>query len=152
MTTLIPGEIAKVDKQGRVAIPVRVLKAVTWWVGESGDITAELTRRGLLRIFPDSAMVTARGVVESRPDESDADYITRAVLADRYRGLALYKEGRLYLTEEVCPWLGFKLGDVTELFAQPFHYGIEIMSMEHRFGRLADAQDKVLPWTFKPPK
>jgi hypothetical protein len=128
MATLIPGEIAKVDKQGRVAIPVRVLKAVTWWVGESGSVTAELTRRGLLRIFPDSAMVTARGVVESRPDESDADYITRAVLADRYRRLALYKEGRLYLTEEVCPWLDFKLGDVTELFAQPFPYGIEIMS------------------------
>ena len=83
---------------------------------------------------------------------SDADYIAKAALVDRYRELALYEEGRLYLTKEVCPWLGFRLGEVAELFAQPFPYGLEVMSMEHRFERLKDAQDEILPWTFDPPK
>jgi DNA-binding transcriptional regulator/RsmH inhibitor MraZ len=152
MSALIPGEIAKVDKKGRLAIPVRVLKAVSWWAGRSGHVTSELTRKGLIRIFPDSAMAAALRNVEPDASDSEADYIARAVIADRYRELALYEEGRLYLTKEICPWLGFRLGEVGELFAQPFHYGIEVMSMEHRFGRLTNAQDDVLPWTFDPPK
>ena len=152
MPALTPGEIAKVDKKGRLAIPVAVLKAVSWWAGKSGHVTGELTRKGLIRVFPDSAMGAALSNVEREVSRSDADYIAKAVVADRYRELALYEEGRLYLTKEVCPWLGFKLGDAAELFAQPFHYGIEVMTMEHRFERLRDALDDALPWTFNPPK
>ena len=152
MAALTPGENAKVDKKGRLAIPAAVLKAVSWWSDyKGGRVTGELTRKGLMRVFPDSAVRSALAAGNGDPS-SDADYVANAVMADRYRDLALYKEGRLYLTKEVCPWLGFGLGETAELFAQPFPYGIEVMSMEHRFERLRDAQDDVLPWTFDPPK
>lgn len=81
---------------------------------------------------------------------SDSDHVERAVIADRYRELALYADGRLRLTKEICPWLGFHLGLQTELYVQPFPYGLEVMSQEHRFARL-ESDDMVLPWTYSPP-
>jgi hypothetical protein len=152
MPALTPGEIAKVDPKGRVQIAADVLKAVTWWSGATIRVSAELTYKGLVRVYPSSAV---RAKLEANDEEptSEATFITRAVCADRYRDLMLYgaPECRLRLTKEVCPWLGFTLGERATLYAQAFPYGLEVMTMEHRFGRLSNAQAEVLPWTFEPP-
>jgi hypothetical protein len=151
MPRLVPGEIAQVDLQGRVQIPSGVLKSVAWWRSETVRVHAELTYRGLVRVYPTSAV---RPLVEDEDGEelsSEAAYVARAARADRYRELSLYgPECRLRLTKEVCPWLGFTLGEPATLYAQAFQFGVEIMTMEHRFGRLSAYTD-ILPWTFKPP-
>jgi hypothetical protein len=153
MPPLTPGEIAKVDPGGRVQIPSDVLKAVSWWSGESVEVSIELTYRGLIRVYPSSAVRAA--LLQADKTEvpaSEAAYIALAVRADRYRFLKLYgPECRLRLTKEICPWLGFALGEPAALYAQAFPYGVEVMTMDYRFERLSDPQAEVLPWTFTPP-
>jgi hypothetical protein len=104
-----------------------------------------------MRIYPNSAMDDVLG--RSHEDDADSEpaYILRATSADRYRELSLYADGRLRMSKEVCPWLGFSLGERTELYAQPFSNGLEVMTMAHRFARLADAETEILPWVFKAP-
>jgi hypothetical protein len=152
MPPLTPGEIAKVDPSGRVQIPSDVLNAVSWWQGESIEVSVELTDRGLVRVYPSSAVRAALWVDKAENPTSEAAYIAQAVSADRYRFLKLYgRECRLRLTKEICPWLGFALGESAVLYAQAFPYGVELMTMEHRFQRLSDARADILPWTFDPP-
>ena len=150
MPALTPGQIAKVDREGRLSIPMDLLRAVPWWSDATLRVTGELTFKGLMRVYPSSAVSAALRADSNGDVASDAAYIARAVTADRFRGLSLYAEGRLRITKEVCPWLGFSLGEKVELYVQPFRSGLEVMSMEHRFGRLIDAQAEVLPWTFRP--
>ncbi len=149
MVALIPGQIAKVDQQGRLAIPQDLLRALSWWSRENQRVVGELTRKGLLRLYPSGA-IRELGSASNPDAESEAAYIERAVMADKYRDLALYAaEGRLRLTKEICPWLGFSLGQKVELYAQPFPHCLEVMSMDYRFERLAEAEQ--LPWTIKRP-
>jgi hypothetical protein len=58
---------------------------------------------------------------------------------------------RVRLFKEICPWLGFDLGQSATLYAQSFPYGVEVMSMEHRFARLLNAESERFPRTFKSP-
>jgi hypothetical protein len=146
MPALTPGQLAKADQQGRVTIPLDVLKGVGWWTGARVRVTGELTRRGLLRVYTDSVVNSTISSNDDGNITSAAGYIAQAVLADRYRALALYGDGRLRLTKEVCAWLGFSLGEKRDLYCQSSQYFLEVMSMEHRFQRLDDAQDDVLPW------
>jgi len=152
MPRLIPGQLAKVDNQDRLCVPLDLLKAVSWWSGKSVRVVAELTAKGLVRIHLASAVEQALLVDEhDAHDSSEKAYLSRAVLVDRYRELALYKDGRLRMTKEVCPWLGFRLGEQAELYVQPFPNGLEVMTMEYRFERLAGNRTDVLPWALEPP-
>lgn len=153
MPTLTPGELANVDEDGRLQIPVNVLRSVSWWTRKTFPVCLELTRRGLVRIYPDSAVRTMLKDLDSEEPISEAAFMARAIRVDRYRFLKLYgAEYRLRLSKEICPWLGFALGESAVLFAQAFPYGVEVMTMEHRFERLAGSEADVLPWTFNPPK
>jgi hypothetical protein len=104
-----------------------------------------------MRVYPSAAIATALRSDRDGGIGSEAAYISRAVAADRYRELSLYAEGRLRMIKEICPWLGFNLGEKVDLYAQPFPYGLEVMTMEHRFSRLHDVEAELLPWTFKAP-
>lgn len=149
---LVPGELANVDAQGRVAIPAAVAKGVVWWSGEAIRVCAELTRIGLVRVFPSSAVAAALGAQSGSEFTAEADYVALAARTDRYRILTLYgAERRIRLSKEVCPWLGFNLGEPAVLYAQAFPFGVELMTMEHRFGRLSAVEADALPWTFNPP-
>jgi hypothetical protein len=149
MPALTPGQLAKVDLHGRVTVPLDVLKSVAWWTGETVRVTAELTRRGLVRLYPNSAVGRKTASANGAP-HSDSAYIIEAVRVDRYRELSLYNDCRLRLTKEVCVWLGFSLGDKRDLYAQSCEHFLEVMSMEHRFERLHDAEDDMISWPFVP--
>jgi hypothetical protein len=152
MPRLPPGELANVDRDGRLQVPSDVLKAVDWWSGKTLRVCAELTYKGLLRVYPSSAVHEVLKAGDHENLTTEAAYIARAASADRYRELSLYgPECRLRLTKEICPWLGFNLGQPATLYAQAFSYGLEVMSMDHRFSRLIETEADVLPWTFKPP-
>jgi len=56
-----------------------------------------------------------------------------------------------YLTKELCPWLDYHLGEQPELYVQPFPRGLEVMTMNYRFARLALRPKDILPWTFEGP-
>jgi hypothetical protein len=151
MAALTPGEIANVDLDGRIKIPSDVLKVVVWWTGKTVRVSVELTYKGLVRVYPSSAVRKRLEVDDIEEVTSEAVFVARAVRADRYRDASLYGDPdcRLRLTKDICPWLGFALGDRAPLYVQAFPNGLEIMTIEHRFDRLTAAQADVLPWTFQ---
>jgi len=149
MVSLIPGQLAKVDSEDRLCIPRDLLNAVTWWTNERVKVTAELTERGLVRVYLANAV--AQTFQYNEQPESEKAFVTRAVAADRYRELSLYKDGRLRMTKELCPWLDYHLGEQPELYVQPFPRGLEVMTMNYRFARLALRSKDILPWTFERP-
>jgi hypothetical protein len=149
MPALFPGEIATVKDDGRLKIPSDIMKSVSWWTGETVRVYAELTYRGLVRIYPCTAVQKKLDADASEELASEAQFIARATMADRYRQVSLYNDCRLRFTKDICPWLGFWLGDEVPLYVQAFPNGLEIMSVEHRFERLIAAKENVFPWTFK---
>src|ERR1700733_5698675 len=107
MPTLCPGEIAKVSVDGRLKVPSDVLKRVLWWRGETIKVSLELTYRGLVRVFPYSAVRARLDADAIEETMSEAEFIARATRADRYRDASLYGDERFRFTKDICPWLGF---------------------------------------------
>src|SRR5262245_44487169 len=134
MPALFPGETAIVKADGRLKIPSGVLKSVSWWKGETIKVSAELTYKGLVRIYPSSAVRKKRDADAVEGPGSEAEFIARATRADRYRDVPLYYDPdcRIRFTKDICPWLGFTLGEEVQLYVQAFPNGLEIMSIEHR--------------------
>jgi len=151
MPTLLPGEIAKVSVDGRLKVPSDVLKRVSWWKGETIKVSLELTYKGLVRVYPSSAVRKKLDADATEELMSEAEFIAGATRADRYRDVQLYDDCRFRFTKDICPWLGFALGEEVSLYVQAFPNGLEIMTIEHRFERLTTAKDSILPWTFKAP-
>jgi len=153
MPALFPGEIAKVAANGRLKVPSDVLESVSWWKGKTILVSLELTYKGLVRVYPSSAVRKKLDADAAEEIASEAEFIARAASADRYRDVSLYHDPdcRLRLTKDICPWLGFTLGEEVVLYVQAFPSGLEIMTMEHRFERLAAAEANILPWTFEAP-
>ena len=149
MPSLFPGEIARVTVDGRLKIPSDVLKHVSWWEGKMIRVSLELTYRGLVRVYPYSAVGKKLDADATEEMMSEAEFIARATRADRYRDVPLYADERFRFTKDICPWLGFALGEEVPLYVQAFPNGLEVMTIEHRFERLTIAKDAILPWTFK---
>jgi hypothetical protein len=125
---------------------------VSWWKGKTIRVSLELTYKGLVRVYPSSAVRKKLDADATEELMSEAEFIARATRADRYRDVSLYHpECRLRLTKDICPWLGFALGEEVPLYVQAFPNGLEIMTIEHRFERLTAAQGDILPWTFEAP-
>jgi hypothetical protein len=122
----------------RLSIPVEVLRAVEWWEDQPAEVLAELVHEGLIRIY---LAREATPLVNSLADELTAlppeiRFERMAVLADRYRPLKLYGDGRLRFTKETAQILGFNLGEMPTLFVQSFPKGLEILSLSFRLERL----------------
>jgi hypothetical protein len=133
---IIAGQIANVGEDGRLNIPVDLLRAVEWWKAATCDVVAELIRPEIIRIHPASDARPAIELLLSEISEASQQE-TAAVIADRYRALKLYSDGRLRFTKDVCPLLGFRLGEPTTLFVQPFPKFLEVVTLQFRADRLA---------------
>src|SRR4051794_33748534 len=112
MPALFPGEMATVKADGRLKIPSDVLKSVAWWDGKTVRACVELTYKGLVRVYPSSAVRKKLDADAGEELRSEAEFIARATSADRYRDVPLYSapDCRLRFTKDICPWLGFALG------------------------------------------
>src|ERR1700731_1253294 len=104
----------------RLSIPMEVLRAIDWWEDKSVDVLAELVQAGLIRIYlaaEATPMVEAlaENIAEMPPE---VRFERMAILADRYRPLKLYSDGRLRFTKETVQILGFSLGERPILFVQ----------------------------------
>lgn len=133
-----PGQLAQIGVSDRLSIPVEVLRAVEWWADQPAEVLAELVHEGLIRIY---LAREAMPMVEALADElaalpTEVRFEHMAILADRYRPLKLYGDGRLRFTKETAQILGFNLGERPTLFVQSFPKGLEILSLAFRLERL----------------
>jgi len=133
-----PGQLAHIGVSDRLSIPVEVLRSVEWWDHQPADVLAELVHEGLIRIY---LAREATPMVEALANEFTAlppeiRFVRMAILADRYRPLKLYGDGRLRFTKETAQILGFNLGERPTLFVQAFPKGLEILSLAFRHQRL----------------
>jgi hypothetical protein len=138
MASRQPGQLARVDGSNRLSIPVEVLRAVEWWEDQTARVLAELVHESLIRIY---LARDAEPMVEALAHEfgelpPEIRFERMALLADRYRPLQLYKDGRLRFTKETAQVLGFNLGDQPTLFVQSFPKGLEILTLPLRLERL----------------
>jgi hypothetical protein len=143
MLTTQPGQLANMDGSSRLSIPKDVLRAIDWWENKSVDVLAELVQAGLIRIYlaaEATPMVEAlaENIAEMPPE---VRFERMAILADRYRPLKLYSDGRLRFTKETAQILGFSLGERPMLFVQPFPKGLEILSLAFRAERLQQSSE-----------
>jgi hypothetical protein len=122
---------------GRLSVPVRVLRSTAWWTGESREVVAELTRPGVVRLFDaDFAQERLSDVLRDWPGADGLEF--KLVMADRYRRLKLYSDGRLTLTQEVLSTLREEPGQLSQLFAEGSSTAVELMTLRIRNERLAD--------------
>jgi len=140
MPLLVPGQLANMGVSDRLSVPVDVLRGVEWWADKSVAVLAETDREGLIRGYLASE---AGPMVEALAEElaglsAELRFERSMILADRYRPLKLYGDGRLRLTKETSQTLGFSLGDRPSLFVQAFPKGIEILSLAFRNERLGN--------------
>jgi hypothetical protein len=132
------GQLAKIDGSDRLSVPLEVLRATDWWADKPVDVVAEIVHEGLIRVY---LAQEATPLVEALSNDladlpGDLRFERMAVLADRYRPLKLYGDGRLRFTKETAQILGFALGERPTLFVQPFPKGFEILSLRFRAERL----------------
>ena len=95
---------------------------VEWWKAKPTDVVAELVHEGLIRVY---LAEEATPIVHALAEElaalpAEVRFERTAILADRYRPLKLYGDGRLRFTKETAHVLGFALGDRPTLFVQSF--------------------------------
>jgi hypothetical protein len=133
-----PGQLANIGESDRLSIPVDVLRTVEWWKDKPVDVLSESVHEGLLRIYLESE---ASPMVKALLEELDGlpaeiRFERLALVADRYRPLKLYGDGRLRFTKETAHILGFSLGERPRLFVQSFSKGLEILSLAFRLERL----------------
>jgi hypothetical protein len=143
MLTTQPGQLANMDGSSRLSIPKDVLRAIDWWENKSVDVLAELVQAGLIRIY---LAAEATPMVEALAEDiaempPDVRFERTAILADRYRPLKLYSDGRLRFTKEAAQILGFSLGERPTLFVQAFPKGLEILSLTFRAERLQQSSE-----------
>jgi hypothetical protein len=140
VTGAVEGALANIDGQGRLAIPIHLLRAVCWWRDVSRDVLAELHRPGLVRIFAADGIGSTLAGHHAEHDGGDLERVLEfeQVLADRYRILKLYGDGRLTVTREVAELLDVDPGQPDRLFAQSFDAGLSLMSLAFRRDRLAN--------------
>jgi hypothetical protein len=138
MPPLASGQIANVDIYGRLALPVDVLREISWWRGDTVRVVVEAYDVGHLRIFEASAIADELDRLSAGVDgEAGLDGIARlAVLADRYRPGVIYKEKRLPFVRETAAIVDVVLGSKAELFVQPVIQWIEVLTLERRLHRL----------------
>jgi hypothetical protein len=143
MLTTQSGQLANMDGSSRLSIPKDVLRAIDWWENKSVDVLAELVQAGLIRIY---LAAEATPMVEALAEDiaempPDVRFERTAILADRYRPLKLYSDGRLRFTKEAAQILGFSLGERPTLFVQAFPKGLEILSLAFRAERLQQSSE-----------
>lgn len=138
-----PGQLANMGEGDRLSIPVDVLRSVEWWEDKSADVLTELVHEGLIRVYlAREAVPIVEALVEELaglPLELRSE--REAIIADRYRPLKLYADGRLRFTKEVAQVLGFTLGERPTLFVQAFPKGLQILSLPVRLERLRRSAD-----------
>jgi DNA-binding transcriptional regulator/RsmH inhibitor MraZ len=142
-----PAKLANIDTSNRLIIPRPTFSNVSWRRKEAQKVFAELVSPGLVRIYLASDIEEKiRDRLSSLSEMPFSDQFDRQmVLADRYRPMKLDKEGRLQLTQDIVPILGFSLNkDQPSLFVQPFGNGFEILSVLAREQRLIDSMDQTL--------
>jgi hypothetical protein len=133
------GELANLDTNARLIVPVGVLRFVSWWADTTADVMAELVQEGHVRIYSfaqtePKVTLLRREVLELPPEER---FEALATITDRYRKLRLYGDGRLGLTKDVAQILGFRLKiDKPTFFTQAFTDGFEVLSLQFRLRRL----------------
>jgi len=135
---LVRGQIAKLGEDGRLSIPIDVLRGVRWWDTTPLDVIAELCRSGLIRIhLASEAEPLIAGLLADIPDApGQSQSEIASIVSDRYRPLKLYADGRLRLNKEVCSLLEISLGQNATLFVQPFKSFLEITTLQFRANRL----------------
>lgn len=141
-----PGKLAKVDHEDRLSIPLPLLRSVEWWNDESAETIAELvSSRGLVRLYlAELAEPTIQTLASDLAElGAEDEFVLSGALADRFRPLKLYADGRLRFTKEVAQILGFSLGDEPTLFVQNFPAGLEIMSLDYRAKILDDPNQAI---------
>lgn len=137
------GQLANMGTGDRLSIPMDVLRMTEWWKNESAEVLSELVQEGLIRIY---LAREAKPMVEALMDElaglpPEVRFERAAIVADRYRPLKLYGDGRLRFTKEVARVLGFSLGEQLTLYVQAFPKGVEILSLSFRLERLRKGLD-----------
>ena len=134
------GSIVSVDGNGRVTL-VAGLAVAVGWTRQKHIVTAELVEPGIFRVYDRDRLAPHVASLLAQADDLDVPLRmeSKAALADRYRDLTLYADGRLQLTKEVAAWVGYYPFPVTpaHLFAEAFALGIAVMTPERRASRMA---------------
>lgn len=133
------GSLASIDVNGRVTVSVELIAVIGWRRGKKLAVMAELGEFGLVNIYRADALdLHIRNLRQSVGDiEGPGRRDAENVLADRYRTLTIYSDGRLQLTREVASWLGFYPFPETNayLFAEPHAPGLALMTLDRRVSR-----------------
>ncbi len=129
-----------VDRDHRLSIPKEMLRAMNWVVAK-GSVTvfAEVRAVGRVRLLESSRVEERLGAVRERVEElGSRDEIDQALsaLADRYRPVKLYPEGRVHLTEPVHAALEETLAPVSVIVELVANRSIEILCLRARNERL----------------
>lgn len=147
---IAPGQVARVEKGGRLPIPAEVMREMPWWTRSTIRMMADLVEEGIIRLYPaDRVREQLRELIrnaQDEPEEMAGELL--AAIADRYRELPLYQDYRITLQKEVCTFLGFQLGERASLFVQPREGFLEVMSLQKRHERLEQYREET---TLRPP-
>lgn len=137
----IAGSIRALDRDHRVSIPKELLKAMNWSVAKGSlQVIAEIRGLGRVRLLEPSRVEERLAAIHERIQELHTqDEIDQALgaLADRYRPVRLYPEGRVHLTEPVHAVIEPTLAPVSVLVELVATKGIEILSLGTRNDRLS---------------
>jgi hypothetical protein len=124
---------------------MELLRTIEWWQKRATAVLAELVQPGLVRLYSAKEATPLVGTVArkfaSRSVDAHVRFESLQALADRYRQLKLYSDGRVRFTKEVASILEFNLGEKPTLYMQPFGKGLEVMSLSFRERRLLDLID-----------
>ena len=128
------------DRDHRVSIPKEMLKALNWTVtAGSLSVVAEVRPAGRIRLLELSRVEERLGAVRERIQElGGQEEIDQALsaLADRYRVVKLYPEGRVHLTAPVHAALDEALRPISVMVELVANRSIEILTLSARNERL----------------
>lgn len=137
----LAGAIRALDRDHRVSIPKELLKAMRWSVAKGSlQVVAEIREPGRVRLLEPGRVDERLAAIHERIQElSSQDEVDQALsaLADRYRPVKLYPEGRVHLTEPVHAVFDPTLAPVSVLVELVANKGIEILSLGTRNDRLS---------------
>lgn len=135
-----PSSLRSLDRDHRVSIPKEMLKVLNWTVtAGSLSVVAEVRAVGRVLLLESSRVEERLGAVRERIQELGSQVeIDQALsaLADRYRAVKLYPEGRVHLTAPVHAALDETLGPISVMVGLVANRSIEILSFKARNERL----------------
>jgi len=139
-----PSNVMQLDDKNRLSIPASVMHAIEWPRKEPATVVAELLDEGCMRLYRwDNAAPAIEALAKQIAEDFDGDekHERLAALSDRYRPLAMEKNGRLILIEAVLLHLEVTLGERPYFLVRAFGKNVEVLAYRLRKEANRDYRD-----------